>query len=76
MSRSLSQAPTYRPPPFEGGTRHNCGCHARSAVRLQSASGELRAMVGEGPKTDTLDVVIDVALIGGAAYLVYELFFG
>lgn len=33
-------------------------------------------MVGEGPKTDTLDVVIDVALIGGAAYLVYELFFG
>lgn len=78
MLRSLSPAPTYRPPPFEhAGPRHLCGCGARSAIRLQSASGELREMIGNGgPQEDTLDTVINVALIGGAAYLVYELFFG
>lgn len=33
-------------------------------------------MVGEGQKADVLDTVIDIALIGGAAILVYEIFFG
>jgi hypothetical protein len=33
-------------------------------------------MVGEGnPQGDVLDTVINVAVIGGAAYLVYKLFF-
>jgi hypothetical protein len=77
LSHSLSQAPTYQPPAFEpAGSRHTCGCRARSAIRLQSASGDLRFMVGEGQKTDVLDTVIDIALIGGAAILVYEIFFG
>lgn len=77
MLHSLSQAPTYQPPAFEpAGPRHTCGCHARSAIRLQSASGDLRVMVGEGQKADVLDTVIDIALIGGAAILVYEIFFG
>jgi hypothetical protein len=33
-------------------------------------------MVGQGgPKEGTLDTVINIAVIGGAAYLVYKLFF-
>lgn len=43
---------------------------------MQSASGELRTLIGQGPEEDAVDTVINVALIGGAAYLVYELFFG
>ena len=77
MSNSLRPAQTFRPPRFEGvGPRHLCGCGAKSAIRLQSASGELRTLIGQGPSEDTLDTAINVALIGGAAYLVYELFFG
>ena len=78
MSHSLSPAPTYRPPRFEGASpRHLCGCGARSAVRLQSASGEIRSLAADAsPPTDALDTVINVALIGGAVYLVYEIFFG
>lgn len=78
MSHSLSQAQTYRPPAYKGGVgpRHLCGCSAKSAIRLQSTSGELRATVGDGPKEDALDTVINVALIGGVVYLVYEIFFG
>lgn len=78
MSHSLSQAPTYKPAPFERvGPRHLCGCSAREVVRLQNASGELRELVGNGgSREDALDTVINVALIGGAAYLVYEIFFG
>jgi len=76
LSHSLSQDPTYRPPKFEG-TRHLCGCGARSAIRLQSTSGELRTTVGNaGAQENALDTVINVAVIGGAVYLVYELFFG
>jgi len=78
LSHSLSPAPTYKPPPFDRvGPRHSCGCSARSVVRLQSASGEIREMIGSGgPQEGALDTVINVAVIGGAAYLVYELFFG
>ena len=76
MSHSLSQARTYRPPRFEGA-RHSCGCAAKSVVRLQSASGELRSLAADGaPQADALDTVINIALIGGAVYLVYEIFFG
>ena len=77
MSPSLSPAPTPRPPSLEGGAHHSCGCHAKGVVRLQSASGDLRSTIGEGQgQTDVLGTVLDVAVIGGAAYLVYELFFG
>lgn len=78
MSHSLNPAPTYKPPLFEGvGPRHLCGCSSRAAIRLQSASGDLRSMVGDNAKKeDVLDTVINVAVIGGAVYLVYELFFG
>lgn len=78
MSHSLSLGPTYRPPKFEGAApRHVCGCGAKSAARLQSASGELRFLAADGaPPVDALDTVINVALIGGAVYLVYEIFFG
>ena len=75
MSHSLSQAPTFKPPQFEG-PKHLCGCRAHSAIRLQSTSGELRTLIGDNPPVDgPLDTVINVALIGGAAYLVYKIFF-
>jgi hypothetical protein len=59
---------------FEG-SQHRCGCHSKGIVRLQSTSGELRTAIGAGPEEDVLDTVINVALIGGAAYLVYKIFF-
>ena len=78
MSRSLSLAPTYRPPRFEGAApRHICGCGAKSVIRLQSAAGELRSLAADtSPPVDALDTVINIALIGGAVYLVYEIFLG
>lgn len=78
MSHSLSPAPTYKPAPFKHvGPRHSCGCSARDVIRLQNASGELREFIGSGgPQENALDTVINVAVIGGAVYLVYELFFG
>jgi hypothetical protein len=34
-------------------------------------------MIGNGgPQENALDTVINIAVIGGAAYLVYEIFFG
>jgi hypothetical protein len=37
----------------------------------------LRSLAADGaPQADALDTVINVALIGGAVYLVYEIFFG
>jgi hypothetical protein len=70
----LSPAPKFKPPSFEG-PRHNCGCHSKGAVRLQSASGDLRTAIGGGQKEDALDTVINIALVGGAVYLVYKVFF-
>lgn len=77
MSRSLSPAPTYRPPKFEGhGPRHLCGCSARGAIRLQSSPGEIRSLSADGGfQENALDTVINVAVIGGAVYLVYKIFF-
>ncbi len=57
-----------------GGGHHICGCHALGVIRLQDASGELRSMIRQDPEEDTLDTVLDLALLGGAAYLVYKIF--
>lgn len=76
LSRTWSPAPSYRPPSLEGAGRHTCGCQSHSTSRLQSASGELRAAAASADKGDPFELVLDLALIGGGAYLVYELFFG
>jgi len=78
LSHSLNLGPKYRPPSLEArGSRHVCGCRSREAIRLSSPAGELRKIVGDnGPREEPLDTIINVAVVGGAAYLVYELFFG
>lgn len=59
----------------EASHRHVCGCPSKGVVRLQSTSGQLRNMIAQAPEEDTLDTVINVAVIGGAAYLAYKIFF-
>lgn len=57
-------------------THHSCGCTSKGVSRLQSASGDLRSLIGQGDsKVDAIGTVLDIAVIGGAAYLVYKLFF-
>lgn len=57
-------------------SHHGCGCPSKGISRLQSTSGDLRSIVGRGaPEVDALETVLNVAVIGGAAYLVYKLFF-
>lgn len=77
MSLLSRPDPTSRPPSPEGARRHTCGCHSKGVVRLNSVSSDLRSAVGNSDgSADALGTVLDVAVIGGAAYLVYALFFG
>jgi hypothetical protein len=77
----VSSSPTSNPdrtsrPILSDVSHHGCGCTSKGISRLQSTSGDLRSIVGRGtPEADTLETVLNVAVIGGAAYLVYKLFF-
>ena len=76
MSRSWKPGPTSRQPGIDGSRRHTCGCHSKGVVRLDSVSSDLRSAVGNTDgTTDLPGTLLDVAVIGGAAYLVYALFF-
>lgn len=60
----------------DGTNRHVCGCHSKGVVRLDSVSGDLRRAVGNtSGAPDLAGTVLDVAVVAGAAYLVYQLFF-
>lgn len=77
MSRSWRPDPAPKPPSIDGARRHVCGCHSKNVVRLDSVSSDLRSAVGNtSGAPDIAGTVLDVAVVAGAAYLVYQVFFG
>lgn len=77
MSLSLTSNPDRTSKQISGDvSHHGCGCTSKGISRLQSTSGDLRKIIGRGsPEVDVLETALNVAVIGGAAYLVYKLFF-